>query len=223
MGYPYGTVEKPLREPILHQLPPEKPRLDLDEIARTADHAKTAAYLAYQTAGGKGDFEAFIKKTTDLQQQWRSEQELTLTKEAVESRENCKRNQTLGPKLLYEILTKETIFIGQSGAPITKPLDLLCPTCRKYFDWGKESEISWRSMGGERVSAPEKDLRKYIETALFQPGLGSSGLYCHHKVKIHDEGHDGRAVFGSEREQSCGAKLLGDYRVVKKTVETKPH
>lgn len=223
MTYPYGLVEKSTQEPILHQLPPEKLGLDIDQIARDTHLAMLAAYLAWKRTGGEGTFESFTKKVFDYETELRSEEQKEISKEFAETRAALQRNQTLGPKIMYEILTKEAIFIGGSGAPITKALDLLCPTCKKYFDWTKEAEISWRSIGGERVSAPEKDLRRFIEMSLFQPGRGSYGLFCHHKVKVHNEGHDGRAVLGSEREQPCGAKLLGDYRVVKKTVETKPH
>lgn len=154
---------------------------------------------------------------------WREEKEAEITRETLELRKNCERNQKLGPQILENLLTEHSQFIevGAKGRPVTEPRRLTCQSCNTKFDWHKLSKEMFRGFGGERLSIDEKALPGFLERELYQPGVTSSGLFCFHEIRVHDTGRDGRAILGSERKQPCGARLLAEYRILH--LETKRH
>lgn len=188
-----------------------------EDIARTIDITQTAAYLAW-TAATKStvSFADFMKRAVELDTKWRTEQSLANSKYYAELRAARERNQILGPRILYELLTEKTQFVPLKGAIITEPMKLTCSTCGKKFDWQGEAKAYWVSMGGEQVSVgSEKELREFIERQLYCAKATMMGVYCNGDVPQTSTWR-GRHILSGGREQ-CGAQLLGECRILRRS------
>lgn len=185
---------------------------NLEQVAEAADFALEAAYVAWKKAGGEGDFDTFTRKTFESQNQRRAAREQEITKAGMESREANKRCQILGPQIVEEEYCHSQL-VGEGGPPITDPANYVAP-CGHKLDSKREAELLWESMNGANISIPtEPELRKFVSSQLYQPGVTRGGLYCHHEVETWSEKF-GRAVLGSAHKTPCGNRILRDYRIL---------